>query len=186
MEESSYRETGTLDDPSSSPFLPTPRVEDKKHDQRINSPAKHSFASGPELASLEMNNHEETIEDGETIYHDPEENYNMGSSTTSGRAGYDGMDDTAFSTFSAVPNMDMTRFAHNGQFQEGDRRSSPSKQLQAESKYSLYHDTVSFHFVSGQTQLMRIDNDTESAKCCAHTENSKTISRRLSITNTTS
>lgn len=42
-------------------------------------------------------------------------------------AGYAGMDDTAFSAFSAVPNVDMTRFAQLGQSPIKDTFDSPTK-----------------------------------------------------------
>ena len=64
--------------------------------------------------------------------------------------GYAGMDDTAFSTFSAVPNLDMTTFARSTEGRERDPN-SPAKQLQLEyrARYpedvspSFAHDTLS-------------------------------------------
>lgn len=47
--------------------------------------------------------------------------------TVDGPAGYAGMDDTAFSAFSAVPNADMTRFARLGQSPTKSTFSSPTK-----------------------------------------------------------
>ena len=48
-------------------------------------------------------------------------------SNVGGPAGYAGMDDTAFSAFSAVPNADMTRFAQLGQSPIKDTFDSPTK-----------------------------------------------------------
>ena len=48
-------------------------------------------------------------------------------SNIGGPAGYAGMDDTAFSAFSAVPNADMTRFAQLGQSPIKDTFDSPTK-----------------------------------------------------------
>ena len=48
-------------------------------------------------------------------------------SNVGGPAGYSGMDDTAFSAFSAVPNVDMTRFAQLGQSPIKDSFDSPTK-----------------------------------------------------------
>ncbi|KAK0508600.1 hypothetical protein JMJ35_008876 [Cladonia borealis] len=48
-------------------------------------------------------------------------------SNVGGPAGYAGMDDTAFSAFSAVPNVDMTRFAQLGQSPIKDTFDSPTK-----------------------------------------------------------
>lgn len=48
-------------------------------------------------------------------------------STVDGPAGYAGMDDTAFSAFSAVPNADMTRFARLGQSPTKSAFASPMK-----------------------------------------------------------
>ena len=48
-------------------------------------------------------------------------------SNVGGPAGYAGMDDTAFSAFSAVPNVDMTRFARLGQSPIKDTFDSPTK-----------------------------------------------------------
>ncbi|KAI9839110.1 MAG: hypothetical protein M1838_004395 [Thelocarpon superellum] len=46
--------------------------------------------------------------------------------------GFAGMDDTAFSTFSAVPNVDMTEFAHAGAARSDEPMNSPAKQLRME------------------------------------------------------
>lgn len=48
-------------------------------------------------------------------------------SAVDGPAGYAGMDDTAFSAFSAVPNADMTRFARLGQSPTKSAFGSPTK-----------------------------------------------------------
>lgn len=48
-------------------------------------------------------------------------------SAVDGPAGYAGMDDTAFSAFSAVPNADMTRFARLGQSPTKSAFGSPAK-----------------------------------------------------------
>ena len=48
-------------------------------------------------------------------------------SNIGGPAGYAGMDDTAFSAFSAVPNVDMTRFAQLGHSPIKDTFDSPTK-----------------------------------------------------------
>lgn len=50
-------------------------------------------------------------------------------STVDGPAGCAGMDDTAFSAFSAVPNADMTRFARLGQSPTKSAFGSPTKSL---------------------------------------------------------
>lgn len=65
-----------------------------------------------------------------TTYHmlkDDDTNSNAGT-----QAGYAGMDDTAFSAFSAVPNADMTRFARLGQSPTKSTFGSPTKSYQEE------------------------------------------------------
>ena len=67
-----------------------------------------------------------TMEDDSTIttYHTLNDDT---MSNVGGPAGYAGMDDTAFSAFSAVPNADMTRFAQLGQSPIKDTFDSPAK-----------------------------------------------------------
>ncbi|KAI9756107.1 MAG: hypothetical protein M4579_003994 [Chaenotheca gracillima] len=72
--------------------------------------------------------------DNFSIHEDPDVDDSV--MTTGGPPGFDGMDDTALSTFSAVPNADMTMFARLGQSPERHSELSPSKQLLAESSFN--------------------------------------------------
>ncbi|KAL9129108.1 MAG: hypothetical protein Q9217_002351 [Psora testacea] len=74
------------------------------------------------------------------------------SSTTGGTPGFAGMDDTCFSAFSAVPNVDMTRFANLGQSptkvlsrspmkRSGDEGLTPRpKSRSTPTRHNKYHD----------------------------------------------
>ncbi|KAI9808064.1 MAG: hypothetical protein M1827_007529 [Pycnora praestabilis] len=54
------------------------------------------------------------------------------------KSGYVGMDDTCFSTFSAVPNADMTLFARIGEQRDDTIDGSPTKQRRAMASYLAY------------------------------------------------
>ena len=65
------------------------------------------------------------------ISHSPQEE-DTGSAIASVVQGYAGMDDTCFSTFSAVPNVDMTRFANLANSPSKNDRTSPQKHIRDE------------------------------------------------------
>ncbi|KAI9786130.1 MAG: hypothetical protein M1839_007540 [Geoglossum umbratile] len=133
----SFNEEG-LGDPPSSPFVPEPPKSRSPSKQQ--SPTKPSIKtkSQPVVYEDEMSlgGKEDFAEnDGSIIHHCADDD----STSTSilGQSGYAGMDDTAFSTFSAVPNADMTLFARLGEHRD-DTGGSPAKQLRAESVARYY------------------------------------------------
>lgn len=82
------------------------------------------------MASVENTSEEEQSMETKSKGALTAENYAEDDDTASnigGAAGYAGMDDTAFSAFSAVPNADMTRFARLGQSPTKSPFGSPTK-----------------------------------------------------------
>lgn len=131
-----------LNDPSSSPFVPEPRKSRSpmKHQSPTKAPTKKiSQPTICEDEGLQQGNEDIMGIDSSVIHCSVDDDTT--SASILGQSGYAGMDDTAFSTFSAVPNADMTVFARLGE--HGDNTGgSPAKQLRAES-VARYHDQVS-------------------------------------------
>ncbi|KAI9838186.1 MAG: hypothetical protein M1837_002615 [Sclerophora amabilis] len=140
----------------SSPFVADPFEQENMYSQKGPSPKKtHSPTKSASPKKRPPLFHEESRarecdspikmcqnmeDDSFMIHEDPEDEDN--NTTLGGPPGFDGMDDTAFSTFSAVPNADMTLFAKVGQNAEHRGTFSPSKQLQMESS-GVCRDRVS-------------------------------------------
>ncbi|KAH0537221.1 hypothetical protein FGG08_005963 [Glutinoglossum americanum] len=134
-----------LNDPPSSPFVSEPR--------KSRSPVKQqSPTKAPTKKKTQQNICEDEVlrgENGDIVGNDSSIiHYGVDNDSTSasilGQSGYAGMDDTAFSTFSAVPNADMTLFARMGEHSD-DTGGSPAKQLRAESiaRYYDHHGNAS-------------------------------------------
>jgi hypothetical protein len=132
-----------LNDPPSSPFVPEPRKSRSPTKQQ--SPTKSSAKKKPQSTAicgeemLRQQNEDFAGNESSVIHYGVDDD--SVSAGTLGQSGYTGMDDTAFSTFSAVPNTDMTLFARLGEHSD-DTGGSPAKQLRAEC-VARYHDHVS-------------------------------------------
>ena len=142
----SFNEEG-LNDPPSSPFVPEP--------QRSRSPIKQQSPTKPATKKSQLTvcedemllREKEGIAENDSIIHRCVDEDSTSTSIL-GQSGYAGMDDTAFSTFSAVPNADMTLFARLGECRD-DTGGSPAKQLRAES-VARYYEHVSSCFCTAR------------------------------------
>ncbi|KAI9833201.1 MAG: hypothetical protein M1819_003824 [Sarea resinae] len=81
-------------------------------------------------------------EDDDSIMQDRSNENDTSASTFEGKSGFGGMDDTCFSTFSAVHNTDMTAFAGLRRQRDDLLESSPAKQLRMESSQGHYDDSA--------------------------------------------
>ncbi|KAH0562701.1 hypothetical protein GP486_002632 [Trichoglossum hirsutum] len=125
-----------LDDPPSSPFVPEPRKS--RSPTKHQSPTKPQAKKHPQQTICEdgvLRRESEGIMGDDSIVHCCADDESTSVSIL-GQSGYAGMDDTAFSTFSAVPNADMTLFARL--VEHDDTGESPAKQLRAESVARYY------------------------------------------------
>ena len=80
-------------------------------------------------------------------------------STMAGGAGYAGMDDTCFSTFSAVPNTDMTRFANLCHSPSKKVNGSPVKIVEDEKRRFNHHTPSRNHRGGSPTPRKARDED---------------------------
>ncbi|KAI9823058.1 MAG: hypothetical protein M1832_002712 [Thelocarpon impressellum] len=132
------------DGPPSSPFVANPSpVKDRSPTRQQQSPLrlspkKPSPTKGRMSSDVEepaprmdegLTRAVELLEDDESvIFHDAEEARDA--SMIGDESGYPGMDESAFSTFSAIPNADMTTMFARSRI--GDPLGSPTKQLRME------------------------------------------------------
>lgn len=128
--------------PPSSPFVANPESPPRKSPspRKIASPQKErSEAYQPrrltedalrENEGLTRAVHTMEEEEATTTTHHMLNDDTISNAGT--QAGFAGMDDTAFSAFSAVPNADMTRFARLGQSPAKDTLGSPTKSYHEE------------------------------------------------------
>jgi len=137
------KENDDLDGPPSSPFIANVNLENQSP-RKSQSPSKHRSPNKvspakrhtPTLLTEEalkrnenLTRSVEILEDDSGVYYDVETNTQ---SAAGAPQGYVGMDDTCFSTFSAVPNADMTLFARLGQSPAKSNAGSPAKQRRHE------------------------------------------------------
>ena len=128
--------TGSPSEPPSSPFIADVGSSPAKHESpsKKSSPMKErseeyksrqltedALRENEDITRGSQPMEDDTLRTNDFTIHDDTV------STVDGPAGYAGMDDTAFSAFSAVPNADMTRFARLGQSPTKSAFGSPRK-----------------------------------------------------------
>lgn len=127
---------GSPSDPPSSPFVADVDSSPPKFDSpsKNRSPVKESSEEyePKQLTEDALRKNEDLTRgsesaEGNTLRTKDFTIHDDTASTADGPAGYAGMDDTAFSAFSAVPNADMTRFARLGQFPTKSAFDCPTK-----------------------------------------------------------
>ncbi|KAI9881245.1 MAG: hypothetical protein M1830_005531 [Pleopsidium flavum] len=145
--EQDENEDEDLNGPPSSPFIANVDLETQSP-RKSQSPSKHRSPTkasptkrhAPALLTEEALKRNDNLTRSVEIYEDDSGVYYDGENKTQSAAGapqgYDGMDDTCFSTFSAVPNADMTLFAKIGQSPSKSNAGSPAKQL----RHAQYQD----------------------------------------------
>lgn len=125
--------------PPSSPFVENVETSPIKLSKSPSKPRSLQKEPAEEYQYRELT--EDALRENEGLTHTVQsvendtvktDGYGIDDDTTSnvgGAVGYAGMDDTAFSAFSAVPNADMTRFARLGQSPTKITSGSPTKEL---------------------------------------------------------
>lgn len=137
MFDASYQDDG--DGPPSSPFIADPVQRKSMSPVKNRSPMKNQPPKRAEIrqenqsyVAQEPDLHEnegltraiDLLEADDSVIHHDLGDADGNTANLGDESGYAGMDDTAFSTFSAIPNTDMTHFARLGQNRE--KETSPS------------------------------------------------------------
>ncbi len=136
--ETEYNEylIGSPGDPPSSPFVADVDPSPEKHESPSNqcSPMKSQSEEHKtrQLTEDALRENEDFTRENQSVEDDTMRTNDFAIhddtvSAVDGPTGYPGMDDTAFSAFSAVPNADMTRFARLGQSPAKSTFGSPLK-----------------------------------------------------------